>query len=448
MKKIFLTAAVLTAAASVSVYPEKLTIKNTIGSDLDTLGEYDLYSHTKQKVYSASGDTISENDSLAFGDELQAEFESDSIEIKGRLEFLWTDNEEAYSDLIFIPSGYVYFKPSQYFSIAAGNNFYKRFSIPSAYLAAADDTTKYGRLLTDSLGHEEYFGTDSFSVFSNGFALGATSEWNWGDYNQFNLILAAGSTMYPGKNEFESAYDFGTDFNVTEFMDFGFTIHNFTAEDYKMGFFAGLTSIDNLILNAAFYYNFTTSDYLPETCVIGNDDEDNDIYKFKKQSTKYAVGLSGGYNFENLGFSIYADVISGLNDEYIGTIKYYDSNGNLIDTKTATISRGSTIVKYKNGKAKRNDKFTSGAIPFYHQLRLSKTISENLELELNFKLRTMFGNTDSTWTTLYPKVTVELPSDAGSISTGIRFDWNNAQYDGLSSVSIPLTWSYKFKKKF
>ena len=86
-------------------------------------------------------------------------------------------------------------KPSQYFSVAAGNNFYKRFSIPSAYLAAADDTTKYGRLLTDSLGHEEYFGTDSFSVFSNGFALGATSEWNWGDYNQFNLILAAGSTM-------------------------------------------------------------------------------------------------------------------------------------------------------------------------------------------------------------------------------------------------------------
>ena len=62
MKKIFLTAAVLTAAASVSVYPEKLTIKNTIGSDLDTLGEYDFYSHTKQKVYSASGDTISEND--------------------------------------------------------------------------------------------------------------------------------------------------------------------------------------------------------------------------------------------------------------------------------------------------------------------------------------------------------------------------------------------------
>ena len=105
-------------------------------------------------------------------------------------------------------------------------------------------------------------------------------------------------------------------------------------------------------------------------------------------------------------------------------------------------------VKYKNGKAKRNDKFTSGAIPFYHQLRLSKTISENLELELNFKLRTMFGDTDSTWTTLYPKVTVELPSDAGSISTGIRFNWNNAQYDGLSSVSIPLTWSYKFKKKF
>ena len=55
--------------------------------------------------------------------------------------------------------------------------------------AAADDVTKYGRLLTDSLGHEEYFGTDSAAVFSNGFALGTVSAWNWGDYNQFNLIL-------------------------------------------------------------------------------------------------------------------------------------------------------------------------------------------------------------------------------------------------------------------
>lgn len=85
---------------AVSVNAQKLTIKNTIGSDLDSLGEYDLYSHTKQKTYSVSGDSIS-------------------------------DNDDSYSDFSFVPSGYIYFKPSEYFSVAAGNNFYKRFSKPT-----------------------------------------------------------------------------------------------------------------------------------------------------------------------------------------------------------------------------------------------------------------------------------------------------------------------------
>ncbi|MCR5218360.1 hypothetical protein [Treponema sp.] len=448
MKKILCTALLFTAAAS--LFADKLTIKNSIGSDLDSLGDYDFYTRSNEKTYSGStsADGETNTDSLAFGDEFKIEYESDKLEVNARLEFLWTNNENADTDFLFVPSGFIYFKPAQHFSIAAGNNFYKRFAIPSAYLAAADDTTKYGRLLTDSLDHEEYFGSDSAALLSTGFAAGIISDWNMGAYNQYYLKVAATSSMYPGQDEFEKAFDFGADFGLTNGFDMGFTVQNVTEDDYKMGFFAGLNSVQNLILNAGFYYNFTPSDYLPETCVVGNDDNDNDIYKFKKQSTKYALGLSGGYTFENAGFSIFADVITGLNDEYIGTIKYYDSNGNLISTKTTTIKRGSTIVKYKNGKAKRTDKFTEGAIPFYHQLRLTKTITENLEAQLSFKLRTMFGDSDSTWTSLYPKLTVTLPSEAGKISTGIRLEWNGARYDGLSSLSIPLTYTYKFKKKF
>ena len=54
---------------------------------------------------------------------------------------------------------------------------------------------------------------------------------------------------------------------------------------------------------------------------------------------------------------------------------------------------------------------------------------------------------DTTWITLYPRVKIDVGNN-GSIGAGLRFDMNAARYDGLSGISIPLTYTYKFKKKF
>ena len=170
--------------------------------------------------------------------------------------------------------------------------------------------------------------------------------------------------------------------------------------------------------------------------------------EFKKQKTKYALGLTGGYEFSKIGLGLYADVISGLNDEYIDEIKYYDDDENLIKTEVATIKRGSTIVKYKDGSAKRTDEFTAGAVPFYTQFRVSYDPTDFLNLGFSFKLRTMLGDSSQTWISLFPNITFELPSKLGSITTGVHLDMNQARYNGLSDICIPLSYSYKFKKKF
>jgi len=439
MKKIILFS--LAAVISVSMYAEKskLTIKNTIGANEDTLGSYDLYSHSNET--NIDEETVSE-DTLAFGDRLQVEYDSSLVTAKARLEVLYNSGSEEPSFLI-APSGFVYFTPVKQFGIVAGTNFYKQFEIPSGYLAAADESTKYARMLTDTLGYDTYLGSDSLALYYNGFAGGLTGNFAWGALDQNYLKLAAGSMVYADQTTFDYSLDFGVNGGVEGLFDAGLTAHNLLSADRKFAAFAGLTYLPELILNAGFYYNFTSSDYLPEACV-----ERNDEYEYKKQKTKYALGLTGGYNFTKTGLGIYADFITGLTNEYIGEVKYYDSDGNLIDTITKTIIRGATCVKYKNGVAKRTDGFTATAVPYYAQLRISYDATESLNLAVNLKLRSMWRDSSQTWITIYPRAEIELPGSAGQINTGLVLDMNLTRYQGLSEISIPLSYTYKFKKKF
>ncbi len=212
--------------------------------------------------------------------------------------------------------------------------------------------------------------------------------------------------------------------------------------DYrKFGAFIGLTTDPNLILNAQFYYNFTDSDYLCECRVTRSG-----VDKFKKQTTKYAAGLTGGYKFEDIKFGIYGDIIMGLTNEYIGEIKYYDSDGNLINTVVTTIIRGGTVVKYVNGKAKRTDEYVHVAVPFYTQLRMTYDFSESVESAINVKLRTMLRDASESWITIYPRFTFDLPQTWGQINVGAKLDFNLTRYEGLSGIEIPLSYTYKYKK--
>ncbi len=443
MKQILTIATAVTLLAGAAFAEStKLTIKNTLGSDLDDLGEYDLYSHTNET--DIHGNTKSSNN-FALGDQLQADVENKYVHARLRLEALFQNVNGNDRKLIFAPSGFVHFTPIPQIGIVAGNNFYKYFAIPSAYLAAADDTTKYGRMLINSVDREAYIGSDTVSLYGNGFAGGLTSFWNWGDEDQIYLKAAAGASLYTNfSNDTDKTFDFGLNAGLANAFDIGFTAHEINSDDRKFGVFAGLTSLQNAILNFGFYYNFTPASYLPEARVERNDEDE-----FKKQSTKYALGVSGGYYFNGIGLGIYGDLITGLTNEYIGTVKYYDDNGNLVSSKTTTIVRGATPVKYKNNYPKRTDEYTSEAVPLYSQLRLLYDVNTNVQASFNFKIRTMIRDSSQTWLTFYPKVKFSLPSKLGDISAGLRLDMNRTRYaDGFSSIAVPLTYTYKFKQKF
>lgn len=460
MKKTLIFAVTLLLCFSTWAESTKLTIKNTVGGDLDEMGDYDLCTKSTETDIN---DQVLTQDIFGLGDRLQIDFESKFLDARFRLDTLYNyvnssyessdEDEEEIPDLLFVPTGFLHFKPIKQFGLVFGNDYNNYFAIPSAYLAAADDTTKYGRLLTNSLGYEAYYSSGDVGVMSKGFAFGATSTWKWGSFYDYYAKFAGGATV----SSSDAAIDFGANVGVEQFFDLGFTAHDLTSSEKKYGIFAGLTAVNNLILNAGFYYNFTDSDYLPEEQVTRSDDDDNDVYEYKKQTTKYAMGLSAGYNFRNIGLSIYGDFISGLTNEYIGNKKYYVKyNGEmyLLSEDTSTIVRGETYVKYKykykkkTWEAVRTDEFTENSIPLYAQLRICYDINEFVETQCSFKLRTMINNSDDVWYTIYPRVGITLPNNAGKVAGGVRIDLNKERHDGITSISFPLSYTYKFKKKF
>lgn len=418
----------------------KLTIKNTIGADFDELGDYDLFSNTKE---SDINDNVLSENIFSFGDQLQADFESSPLDARVRLDMLYTSASDADAAFILAPTGFIHYKPFPQLSIFAGNDFFKQFAIPSAYLAADDTTTKYGRLIAGSEGKDNYIPDGDFAVYTNGFSAGLLSEWNFNlaAYSGYFKALAGGT--FVDSTGFIKVLDLGLNLGLNDLFDFGFTAHNLLSPDRKLGAFAGLTAIPNLTLNAGFYYNFTDSDYLPETRVErGGEDE------FKKQKTKYALGITGGYDFAGIGLGIYADLITGLTNEYIGDIKYYDDEGNLIETVTTTIVRGETVVKYKDGEAKRSDEYPENAFPLYSQICLNYDANDSISCSLNVKLRTLVNASDDTWLSFCPRLTIKLPHKYGTLSTGLHLDMNLTRYSGVSDISLPFTYTYKFKKKF
>ena len=430
---------------------EKLTIKNTVGSDSD-LFDYDAY--TWSRVTDTDGNDVTQNN-FAFGDRFQIDYDSKVLDARFRLDMFYhylndikyeaASQGDAIPSFVFAPSVFVHYRPIKQIGFIVGNKFFSRFDIKSAYLAAADDTTKYGKLVTDSLGYDIYYGNEYCSLYNNGFAGAITSDWKFGLLEEGYLNFAGGVTVNSDfQDDTEYALDFGIDGGIVNIFDCGFTAHNVLSDYRKFGAFLGLTTNPDLVLNAQFYYNFTDSDYLAEERVTKSSG-----YKYKKQTTKYALGLSGGYKFSDIGLGIYADAITGLTNEYIGEIYFYE-NGELVETRVVTLVR-SSCIKYKNGKAtSKTDGYTHEGIPFYTNLRLTyvPVDLEELEASFNIKLRTMWNVAEDSWITFYPRLSFDLPSNAGTLAGGLKIDMNLARYSGVSDISVPFTYTYKWKKKF
>ena len=86
----------------------------------------------------------------------------------------------------------------------------------------------------------------------------------------------------------------------------------------------------------------------------------------------------------------------------------------------------------------------------YAAFRANYLITADLEFDFTFKLRSMLYDFmgDSTIMAFAPKLTFELPENYGKIGAGVRLTLNKARADGLTSISVPVSYTYKFKKKF
>lgn len=452
---------------AMGAFAQKLSITNQVGADSAGLANTDLYFFSNENLYSGDVKSIS---GWAIGDRLQLDFSSTIVTGRLRLEAEYNGTSEISNNIIFNPTGYVHFTPIRQIGFIVGNNVFKKYTIPASYLAAADDYSKAGRLITDTLSlDEEYYKVSDFFSIPNQILIGGlTSDWTFGKKDKIYLKMAATSNFH---TDFQTTplytVDLGIDFGIKKAADFGFTAHDILSADRKFGAFAGLKRIDNFVLNGSYYYNFSGTDFSPEAAVEKDASSDNPYYEYKKQKTLHAVGISSGYFFKKIGLGIYADIITGLSDEYVANVKYYNTDGiqqapgtyetykqGTVTTGYQVVKRGS-IVKYKDKKKDGNeqtktttDGFTPGAVPFYAQVRLVYDLTDNLSTSFNFKIRSMFHDPDTTWLTFYPRVELDLPSNAGDITAGVRIDMNFTRFNGISNFSVPVAYTYKFTKDY
>ena len=120
---------------------------------------------------------------------------------------------------------------------------------------------------------------------------------------------------------------------------------------------------------------------------------------------------------KDAGFSIYADVVSGLSSKYIDK-------------------------EYKTSDLK-NDKGDKG-IPFQAKILANYALTEATTLSLAVTEATVIGWDDAYTTTVYPYATFALPQNMGDLDMGVRMELTS---DGLTKFSIPFSWKCKFINK-
>ena len=160
-------------------------------------------------------------------------------------------------------------------------------------------------------------------------------------------------------------------------------------DELSASIFVGLKAIENLTLNAGYIYNCTDTDFITS-------------------SAKNALSLSAGYNFQDLGLFLCADVVSGIGNEYLD-----------------------------NGETEKYVKDDNDLTPFQTTLRVAYKVNDSVELGAKAEFSMMIGDSDSTKTEIYPNVTYGLPNNFGTLTTGIRVSTDN---DGIAKFAIPVSW--------
>lgn len=388
MKKSLVGGAALLLAASLA--SADISLSSTFGGNEDNIWGNDFMSWSRKDDDPATTDRDESDEfesSVAnVSERLQFDYSSEKIDGRLRLEFSNSkhtataekddDGTVTVKDAYKINlggkngslrlRGFARFTPVEQIQFAAGNDFFTKYGVSAAYLAAADDTYSSGKMAESGL---------TFNTKFSGLKFVA----NWAGDSKVDNIDKLG-------------LNFGADWVIPDAVKLGATFKNVTSDDRTIGVFAGLGSVENLVLNAGYIYN------------------DND-----KFAAKHALQASAGYTFKDAGIKVSADVISALTNEYI-------SNGE--------------TEEYKNSDG---DKI----YPFYTRAAASFAVTENVSVKGDVQLSTIFGQDNSTKTVVYPSVEYKLPKKMGSVQAGVRFTFQDLKDNGgLQKFSIPLCWKW------
>lgn len=398
MKKTLIGGAALLLAASLA--SADISLSSTFGGNEDNIWGDDFMSWSRKKDDPATTDKDESDDfessTAAVSERLQLDYSSEKIDGRVRLEFATEQhktsvtteteketngNKEFVTDVNAKDSysinlggkygslrlrGFARFTPVEQIQFAAGNDFFTKYGVSAAYLAAADDTYSSGKMAESGLAFTAKFNTFKFVA-------------NWAGDSQADNLDKLG-------------LNFGADFVIPDTVKIGTTLKNITSDDRTFGIFAGLGSVENLVLNAGYIYN------------------DHD-----KFDAKHALQVSAGYTFKDAGIKVSADVISALTNEYI---------------------KDGETEEYKNSDG---DKI----YPFYTRAAASFAVTENVSVKGDVQLSTIFGQDNSTKTVVYPSIEYKLPKKMGSVQAGVRFTFHDLKDNGgLQKFSIPLCWKW------
>lgn len=367
MKKTLIGGAALLLAASLA--SADISLSSTFGGNEDNIWGNDFMSWSRKDDDPATTDRDESDEfesSVAnVSERLQLDYSSEKIDGRLRLEFNAKNKINGKNAPVRL-RGFARFTPVEQIQFAAGNDFFTKYGVSAAYLAAADDTYSSGKMAESGLAFTAKFNTFKFVA-------------NWAGDSQVDNLDKLG-------------LNFGADFVIPDTVKIGTTLKNITSDDRTFGIFAGLGSVENLVLNAGYIYNA------------------NDIFP-----AKHALQASAAYTFKDAGINVAADVVSVLTNEFV---------------------KDGETEEYKNSDGDK-------VYPFYTRVAASYSATENLKVKGDVKLSTLLGEDYSTETVVYPSVEYKLPKKMGSVQAGVRFTFQNLKDNGgLQKFSIPLCWKW------
>lgn len=367
MKKTLIGGAALLLA--VSLASADISLSSTFGGNEDNIWGNDFMSWSRKDDDPATTDRDESDEfesSVAnVSERLQLDYSSEKIDGRLRLEFNANNNINGKNAPVRL-RGFARFTPVEQIQFAAGNDFFTKYGVSAAYLAAADDTYSSGKMAESGLAFTAKFNTFKFVA-------------NWAGDSQVDNLDKLG-------------LNFGADFIIPDTVKIGTTLKNITSDDRTFGIFAGLGSVENLVLNAGYIYNA------------------NDVFP-----AKHALQASAAYTFKDAGINVAADVVSVLTNEYV---------------------KDGETEEYKNSDGDK-------VYPFYTRVAASYSATENLKVKGDVKLSTLLGEDYSTKTVVYPSVEYKLPKKMGSVQAGVRFTFQDLKDNGgLLKFSIPLCWKW------